>query len=73
MSGVYILRACAIFSSSLLIAAAGSLSCNETSMGVLMILINHAQKSARTILRMVFKTPVKPEWRERCAAGTMAL
>ena len=23
-------------------------------------------------LRMVFKTPVKPEWRERCAAGTMA-
>lgn len=25
-----------------------------------------------TMLRMVFKTPVKPEWRERCAAGTMA-
>ncbi len=24
------------------------------------------------LLRMVFKTPVKPEWRERCAAGTMA-
>ena len=23
-------------------------------------------------LGMVFKTPVKPEWRERCAAGTMA-
>ena len=26
----------------------------------------------RKLLRMVFKTPVKPEWRERCAAGTMA-
>ena len=24
------------------------------------------------LLGMVFKTPVKPEWRERCAAGTMA-
>ena len=24
------------------------------------------------MLGMVFKTPVKPEWRERCAAGTMA-
>ena len=24
------------------------------------------------VLGMVFKTPVKPEWRERCAAGTMA-
>ena len=27
---------------------------------------------AQANLRMVFKTPVKPEWRERCAAGTMA-
>lgn len=27
---------------------------------------------AETGLGMVFKTPVKPEWRERCAAGTMA-
>ena len=31
-----------------------------------------AQTLIAAALGMVFKTPVKPEWRERCAAGTMA-
>jgi branched-chain amino acid transport system substrate-binding protein len=31
-----------------------------------------AKMAVDDYLRMVFKTPVKPEWRERCAAGTMA-
>ena len=36
-------------------------------------IVNGAQTTgAIGSLGMVFKTPVKPEWRERCAAGTMA-
>ena len=34
--------------------------------------LSRAIKELEEELGMVFKTPVKPEWRERCAAGTMA-
>ena len=34
--------------------------------------LSRAIKELEDELGMVFKTPVKPEWRERFAAGTMA-